>query len=359
MKLNKLNILLNLMFALMIGVGVSAETTYDPVVIGLSVFAVTTGPQILFPKTFNCTGVVMATIRTEVWTADIKEKLFANNEFMLASTNHNAFVNNKTVNVPQSGTNPAVVKNRTVLPAAIGQRTDTNLTYDLNEFTTDPILIQNTEDIQVSYNKRQSVMSQHVRTINDRIARDAIINWAAPSAKVVLTTGGTSLFQPAGSTGSRKKLTILDLAELQRIAANDDFASDGWNILLTNDVYSELITDSSNRALNRDFMNQGNLATGAVNMIHGFNIFLRSTVASYDSGNTVKAFGAAGAAGDSFGLIGWHRDAVAQATGSIEVFSDEKKPEFFGDILSALVLHGSESLREDNAGIVALVQGTV
>ena len=90
----------------------------------------------------------MAGVLTEVWVKTIQEVLFAkNNEFLRASVNHDAFVVNKTVHVPQAGSLPGSVKNRTPFPAEVKDRNDTTLDYDLDSFSVDPVRIGRIEEV--------------------------------------------------------------------------------------------------------------------------------------------------------------------------------------------------------------------
>jgi len=53
----------------------------------------------------------------------------------------------------------ASVKNRAVLPAEVSVRTDTDITYPIYHRSTDPIVVPNLNSFQLSYHKRQSVLS--------------------------------------------------------------------------------------------------------------------------------------------------------------------------------------------------------
>ena len=117
-------------------------------------------------------------LQQEIWLNDIQEKLFAGNEFITRSTDHSAFVSNKIVHLPQAGILPTVEKDRASYPATIAQRTDADRTYNLGEFTTDPIHITDIDELQTSYDKRNSVLGQHIDVLNDRIALETAYSWA-------------------------------------------------------------------------------------------------------------------------------------------------------------------------------------
>ena len=300
-------------------------------------------------------------VQTEIWVRDIQEVLFAkNNEFLRASVNHDAFVVNKTVHVPQAGSLPGAVKNRTVFPAAIIDRDDTTLDYDLDSFSVDPVRIGRIDEVQISYAKRQSVMKQHLNILMDIIAKEGIFNWASDTgANQVRTTGATSTINlPAGATGSRKKLTVEDLAQVTQVLDDQDVPDDGRWIMLPSKMYQEFFTITE--LIRDDIIGKVTLPTGVLNKILNFNVIKRSsnTVVKYDNSGTPqrKAVGAAGASDDNFGAIAWHKDFVSTALGAIEVFANEKDAPNYGTIISADVLTKTSKLRTDEAGIVTLIQ---
>ncbi len=300
-------------------------------------------------------------VQTEIWVRDIQEVLFAkNNEFLRASVNHDAFVVNKTVHVPQAGSLPGAVKNRTVFPAAIIDRDDTTLDYELDSFSVDPVRIGRIDEVQISYAKRQSVMKQHLNILMDIIAKEGIFNWASDTAdNQVRTTGATSTINlPKGATGSRKKLTVQDLAQVTQVLDDQDVPDDGRWIMLPSKMYQEFFTITE--LIRDDIIGKTTLPTGVLNKILNFNVIKRSsnTVVKYNNDSTPlrKAVGAAGAADDNFGAIAWHKDFVSTALGAIEVFANEKDAPNYGTIISADVLTKTSKLRTDEAGIVTLIQ---
>ena len=86
---------------------------------------------------------------------------------------------------------------------------------------------------------------------------------------------------------------------------------------------------------------------------------VRPTVALHDGSDNKLAVGATPATNDSFSAIAWHRSAVRKALGSIKVFADEDKPEYYGSVFSALIMHGARQSRTGSTGVVALSQGVV
>lgn len=300
-------------------------------------------------------------LQTEIWANDIKENLFTNNEFVLKSVDHSGFANNKVVHIPQAGANPNVEVNRSVLPAVAAQRTDTELTYLLNEFTTDPIVVRDVDEIQTSYSKRQSVLQSHMDAMNDRLGDQTAFDWAvsgAPQAsQVVRTTGALSNTALApGATGTRKILRRQDVRAIAQIFDGQSVPSSNRWLLLHSDMFYQLFDDTT--LLSRDFMEKSSLEKGFITELYGFKILKRAKTVIYDNAAdpVKKAIGAASAITDNLGCLAWQQSSVARALEGIKTFGDEDKPEWYGSIFSAMAIYGSAILRSDLAGVGAIIQ---
>ncbi len=301
-------------------------------------------------------------ILTEVWVADIQANLFEGMEHVGKSVNHNGFVRDKVVHVPQAGAVPAIQVNRTVVPAVISKRTDTDLTYTLDDFTIDPILVQDLEDIQTSYDKRQSVLSEQMAVLNERIGDEALFAWAPSAAaeteRIFRTTGATTAQLPhTTATGTRKLITKEDFALGAARLDKDKLPKQGRWAMMPTSMYYELF--EIDELVRKDFGQVAQLSDGSVNMLFSVKIMQRNTVVIYDD-DTVpvkRAIGAAEATDDNLAVLIWSQFAVAAATGSIKVFAEEDKAAYYGSLFSAEVLHKASKLRSDNKGRVAIVQG--
>jgi hypothetical protein len=302
-------------------------------------------------------------LQTEIWVNDIQENLFQQSLFVPMSTSHDGFIANKTVHIPQAGANPATAVNRSSLPATITQRTDVDLTYNLDQYSTDPILITDLDELQISYDKRNSVMGQHIMTLSETVGNFVANKWATSTAgRIVRTSGAASATALAPSaTGTRKAVALQDIANLSARLDKDNVARTGRKLLMPVDMFWQLFTISEIVRASYNGFQVNALATGVVAQLFGFDIMIRPSVVVYDATPTLKAVGAAGAATDNLGCVAWHTDYVAKALGQIKVFSDSGdngagKPEYYGIILSGLVMLGAAKLRTDEKGIAVLVQ---
>jgi len=313
----------------------------------------------------TASGFAFFALQTEVWAKDIQENLYMGNEFMKMATDHSDWVNHKTVHIPQAGSGPGVERNRAIFPAAIGQRTDTELTYSLNQYTTDPILIQNLEELQISYNKRKSVLFNMWQALSFVVSTQSLYAWAPSGAsRFVRTSGSTSTLNLPHSTatGSRKMVTIQDITKLKAILDADNIPQSGRILLVPQYMYNIDILNIAGVVQAYQF-GSAVAPNGVVARLMGFDIMIRSEVLVYDNTATpvIKAINGDGtltsaATSDNGAILAFHPDYVCHALGSITPFYNENDPVYFGSILSAEVMHGASKLRSDQKGVAALIQ---
>ena len=310
----------------------------------------------------------MALIK-EIWVSDVQNALNRNADFLPYSVDHSAYIAFGTVHIPQSGSNPTIVKNPATFPLTINERTDTDRTYLLNQFALEPTLITNLDELQISYDKRQSVLGQQISTLTQRIGDEVAISWSATgSDNIVATTGtatGTAL--APGATGTRKDVTLLDIANLAKKLDKDNVPRGGRKLLMSTDMFWQLMGISDVlRASYNGFQGQPNvIQTGVVAQLFGFDVMMRPVVSVYANSTTVpKAFGAATATTDNLACIAFHSSTVARALGSMTPLYDSGsngngKPEYLGSLFNMEVMLGSAILRADMKGVAALVQAWV
>lgn len=299
----------------------------------------------------------------EIWVKDIQETLNENAAFLPYSIDHSAYVAFGTVHIPQSGANPTVNVNPTSLPLAIAQRTDSEKTYLLSQYALSPTLITNIDELQVSYDKRQSVIGQQMNTLTQTIGNYVANSWCASGAtNLILTTGAAGASLPPSGTGTRKAVALADIASLSAKLDKDNVPRLGRKLLMNVDMFWELFTISEIVRASYNGFQVNALATGVVAQLFGFDILIRPTVAVFTkTGTTAKAVGAAGAADDRLACIAWHPTTVSRALGSMTPMFDSGsngngKPEYLGSIFNMEVMLGSAIMRSDMKGVAALVQ---
>ena len=265
----------------------------------------------------------MANLIKEHWVNILIENLFADNTFISRSINHSAFVDGEKVHVPNAGAKPAITKNGTTFPMQASQRTDADVNYAIDAYRTEPIYVQNVEQIQLNYDKINSVLMNAKSALQEEISLSVLSNWIAKA------TG-------AGHSTVAAKFDRDTLLAIKLAFDKQDIPQSGRCIIMTPDAYSELFADLQ-AAEQYAFSASANAQRGTIGTIFGFDVYMRSKVDNAAS-SKVSAFA-------------WHDGAVSRALGNTQIFQNDKDALFFGDVISAEVLAGGTAIRNDKAGI--------
>ena len=297
-------------------------------------------------------------VQKEIWQRTIVEGLFAENSFLSRAINDDMYVNEvKKVHIPNAGAPSGVVVNRDSLPATVYQRTDQDVEYTLDELTTNPILIPYADLVELSYNKRNSVIDQDRKELIFEAAEAILAKWLPAAANRVQTTGpGVAAWTPS-ATGLRKKITPADVAALQVRMNADNVPLEGRCLLLDAQMYQQLLDGMTNtQAIG--FFQAADIKRGVMGMLYGFEVMVRSTVYRFAANGTLKAYGADGAATDLAGGLAWQRDSLSRALGEVVMFDQIDNPVYYGDVYSFLVRVGGAIRRYDKKGVYAIVTDT-
>lgn len=297
-------------------------------------------------------------IQKEIWMAAIIEGLFASNSFLSKAFNADEYVNNgKIVHIPNAGAASGTKKNRTSLPASVNKREDIDITFALDEYTTDPVLIPHADTVELNYDKRRSVLRQDKLKLQDNVALDFIYNWSPAKEQCVETTGKEVNAYTDKATGKRNSICKADVLGLMTQFNNDDIPQDGRYLLLDAQMYSQLLNDLTANE-NTAFLASADAQNGILGKLFSFNVMMRSKVGLYTAAKGAKSWSTAGAATDLAAALAWHDQSVCRALGEVKAFENEGDPTYYGDIYSFLIRAGGRIMRNDRKGVIALVQGT-
>jgi hypothetical protein len=299
-------------------------------------------------------NVIVNGLVLEVWARYIIERFWKDNSFLKFAKDDSDYVTQgRIVHIPQPGSKPVVVKNRSSFPATAVRRTDTEVLYSLDEYTTDPTHIPNIDAIHLSYNKQDNVLGDHMSTLTETVADDMIIKWGA-NATVVKTTGG-AIGPVTGQTGNRKAFIEADLKNLMIKMNVDNVPKQNRYIMIDDNMYGAFY-DSLGQTNAKDFSRYADAENGVIGKLHSFSIMTRSSVLALTSADAVKALGASLGATDNLASLAWHKDSVAFAIGDTKLFQDLNNPLYYGDIHSLLLMAGGRVRRGDSKGIYAVTQ---
>lgn len=338
------------------------NNSQDPLVtftfIGIA-FAVLTG--FIVPVSYIKTHGTLGVLDITVWKNYIIEKLRRNNAFIFKSKDDTRFVlGGLTVVIPQSGGDPVILIDNASWPLTPTRRTDTDVSYNLQAFSTNPHHIPWQEIQTLSYNKIDSILGSHTNSLVEAVADAMLIKWSPTVAgKILSTTGGPNTLtqDPAsGQTGNRFLFHPKDLLRGMTAMNIDDVPDSGRIAVIDDNMYGgfyDQLSDSQANAYNQFANNE----TGQVGKLHGFNIYRRSKVLAYaDAATSANAYGASLAATDNLACLLYHQDTVCRAFGEMKPFMDKDNPLYQGDIMSMIVRAGGRKERGDNKGVIAMVQ---
>ena len=297
-------------------------------------------------------------VQKEIWQRTIIEGLFADNDFLSKAVNDDMYVNEgKTVHIPNAGSPSGVVVNRDSFPATVYARTDQDVNYTLDEITTNPVKIPYADMVELSYNKRNSVIDQDRKALIQAAAELMLKRWCPDSDHRVLTTGaGVPAWTPS-ATGLRKKIAPADVAALQLRFNADNVPKTERYLLLDANMYQQLLEGmTESQAIG--FFAAADVKRGVLGMLYGFEVMQRSTVLRFATDGTFKDVTADGAATDNAAGLAWQRESLSRALGEVKMFDSIDNPIYYADIYSFLVRTGGKIRRYDKKGVYAIVTDT-
>lgn len=327
------------------------QLDFVTVLIGFTVF---TG--LFIPVRYFRTGQLFMAIDINIWKKYIIEALRADNSFMFKSKDDSGFVlGGAVVYIPQAGADPVVVINRNAYPGVAVRRTDTDVNYALDSYSTDPTHIPWAELQTISYDKIDSVLGGHTMTLGQAVAANMLIKWAQTNALRLVKTTGNNVAPIGTQVNDRKGFDQADLKKAMIRMNLDDVPSEGRVCLIDDNMY-EYFYDSLSDKFANAFNQFADNKNGIVGRLHGFDIMRRSSVLAYSNVDAVNAFGAALAATDNLASICWHPKMVCRAFGDMKPFQDKDNPLYYGDIYSMIVRAGGRKERADFKGVVSIIQ---
>lgn len=325
-------------------------------------------------------GTLNMAVTPEIWTDFIVENLFKNNEFLLESIDESQYVlQGSVVHVPQAGAPSGVKRNRTKLPATITRRTDVDVVYALDEFTTDPRFIPEADKTQLNYDKMNSCMTEDMSYLRQVIADTMFYNWR-PTYFIKASKTKSADYLIHG-TGVRTGVCVDDFVRAKEIMNKWGIPKEDRHVALNSEMYAQICNDVRN-ATNENLMTAVyDPKTGRLEKLEGFIIHERATVLMA-SNSTLSAVNGkpyfkftstdltytpedyediemgekeADNTACAVGLF-WQKSAVRRALGVTKMFEDEGNPTYYGDIYSFLQRAGGRKSRGDGKGVLGLMQ---
>ena len=298
-------------------------------------------------------------LNISIWQTTLVENFYPDNGFASKSVDDSAFVSAHKVIIPNAGAPSKVQKNRTVKPASVNQRTDNDLEYEIDELTTDPIYIPNIDTVELSYDKRTSIISNDRAQLQNAAHENLLERWGkgVPASNVLLTSGTTErdAHTSETATGKRKRITKNDLLAIMTRMDADNVPEEGRYLLLDAHMYADLLADLS-ESDKWMFQNSADVQRGVLGNLWGLNIMKRSKVLRVKNDKALLPWGEDAVAGELAAALAWHDKSVSRALGEVKMFDSTNNPLYYGDIYSFLLRTGGSVRRYDKKGIYLLAE---
>ena len=293
------------------------------------------------------------------WQNTLVENFYPDNSFASKSVDDSTFVHTHKVIIPNAGAPSKVQKNRTVKPASVNQRSDNDLEYVIDELTTDPIYIPHIDTVELSYDKRTSVISNDRAQLQNEAHLNLLERWGqgVPASNMLLTTGTTErdAHTSETATGKRKRITKNDLLAIMTRMDADNVPEEGRYLLLDAHMYADLLDDLS-ESDKWMFQNSADVQRGVLGNLWGLNIMKRSKVLRVKNDKTLLPWGEDAVAGELAAALAWHDKSVSRALGEVKMFDSTNNPMYYGDIYSFLLRTGGSVRRYDKKGVYLLAE---
>lgn len=309
----------------------------------------------------------MAEIRTTLYSRELQKQIFPDNSFYKKSIAETGVADDvKQVEKPvQSKIKKAKEGEPKSLPLTVEVSTDSTKTYPTTLIYAAPLLIDSQSELMVNYNKRQTKQQQQAEEINTAAAAYAAYRWSPTKKENILkTTGELRGSNVMGLSSKRKAFTKADLLKLHNLIMRMNVSGLGgkWYGMISADMYTDLLSIPEFV----DYQKTGfttKLETGIIGSILGIEIFQRSVDEGH-SGILYKADGTP-VKGDSVvtddlltGSLFWNDKLVCRAEGMLRTVVNENAPGYMGGtILETFTRFAADIIREDQKGVIALLEG--
>ena len=367
---NGIKFLTSLLFAMLFAIGIGSTFGATAGVVAFGASALVKVPA----------GVLPMAVTPEIWTDYIVGNLFKNNEFLLQSIDESQYVlQGKVVHVPNAGAPSKTKRNRTQLPATITRRTDVDVVYALDEFTTDPRFISNADKVELDYDKMESCMSEDMDRLSQTVADTMLYHWR-PTYFIKASKTKSADFLIHG-TGVRTGVSVDDFVAAKKIFNKWSIPKNDRFVILNSEMYAQLCDDVRN-ATNEHLMTAVyDPKSGRLEKLESFTIIERATVLLASNSTLTQVTGKQyfrfsntdliyspedyenieggdkNPANTSCAVgIFWQKNAVRRALGNTEMFDDEGNPVYYGDIYSFLQRAGGRKSRGDAKGVLGIIQ---
>jgi len=346
--------------ALFVGAILAPTLGVSPLAIGGTLFGAQLVRACVRPVAMP--GLAFEDVLTSIFTRDLQKILFPDNSFYKRTKKLNTDADAPgtaaaSYQIPQEMEMPTGIVDPAVFPLEVEELEGGNEIVTLSLLATKPTRLGDKELLEVSYDKRASVLSLH-SSVLDQMAANVSLNRMSQVASdaIVLTSGDAVSAGLPGLTGNRKAVTKNDIIKACEILNRTDMKGKRYG--LVGATHESELLKIEHFVDYEKTGNQSALLRGAIGSLMGIEWYKRSTAAVFNAAGAPKAAGSALAATDNEGMLIWIEDAIGRVEGNVEVYINEKQAQYLGSLMNNAVRFGMKILRTDKKGVVAIRQAS-
>lgn len=312
-------------------------------------------------------------VAVEFWDNYIATNLYKTYEWISRAKDRSASVlNSAVVHIPQAGARPNAQRNRTQFPIGKINRADSDITYAIDEISTDTDVVKEAEKWELSYSKVSDVLLNHMKTCMKLIAQNSVYRWLGKntgmlnlnSANIVRTTGANTGHLLSGATGTRNLLTVADLTSARTIIVSQTKLINNPGrraFIMSEESYQDLLADTVLASLLNHPKIGAIFKDGDLIGLLGFDIVRTDVMCRFDNSGTPLAKdpldpAVVNAVTDNDVTLAVDFDFIHIAKSDTKLFFQADNPDYQGDIMNVQARCGASRERVDQAGVAAIVQ---
>ena len=300
MRLSLKALFVNALLALIASFFVAPMLGASVPVVATTIVAVSTIAQYIAPSLFS--GVAMAGLQTEVWVMGIKENPIPDNSFVFQSVDLSQYVEHNKLHLAEAGVEPTVHEDyfaTSNTPLPITDIADIGNEVVLHTYSTEQTRHRDLQEIELSYDRRSSVIKRHRVSLAKNMGKRAAYAWAPKQDdawnKVLNLSSSDSVID-----------AIIDLKQFME--ENDIL--EGVNICFTPGHFARIRKED--KRLYKDILNE--------KQMYGIKVFQYSQNPLYTSAGVKKPFGATKENTDKRASFMWVTDEVFRCFGDVKMY---------------------------------------
>jgi hypothetical protein len=301
-------------------------------------------------------------LNVERWVPDVIKRVFPNDSFGARARSFDADVNQsaanaKTLHIPERGTAPGVTVNPSTPRGAPAQRTDSDVTFSIDNLVTDGSVVEDATDVLfLNYNKMSDILEDHSKVLGKTAHNRMLQAWvgnklidgvatALPTSQIKLTTG-------ADNGSGFKRVTYADFVGARTALSINDENEDVFCVVDAA-MYGDLLKIEEFVTADKLGFNNSKIPTGLIGRVLNIDVYERSFTPRYTVALGVATLQAIGS-GTNRSIVFATGASVGKGMGNLRANREQRGVTYGGWLVNFEMLFGATRLRQ--LGVAVIVQ---